>query len=91
MLLYFYLAKITCSIIELETEKGKTMKRSMFVLIAAAAIVYGIVRLVKAIWAIVRYVRIQRIIDKTMDLIMTDEYQESVNAQAAKVMESLGL
>jgi len=67
------------------------MKRSMFVLIAAAAITYAIVRLVKAIWAVVRYVRIQRIIDKTMDFIMTDEYQESVDAQAAKVMESLGL
>lgn len=67
------------------------MKRSMFVLIAAAAIVYGIVRLVKAIWAVIRYVQIQRTISKMMDYIMTDEYQESVDAQAAKVMESLGL
>ena len=67
------------------------MKRSMFVLIAAAVITYAIVKLVKAIWAIVRYVRIQRMIDKAMDYVMTTEYQESVDAQAAKVMEDLGL
>lgn len=67
------------------------MKRSIFVLIAAAIIVYGISKLVRTIGAVVRYVRIQRAINKAMDFMTTEEYRKSVDEQAAKVMEDLGL
>ena len=67
------------------------MKRTAIMFIIAALIAYMIDWLVRKVNSMIRYRRIQRRIDRCMDYIATDEYQEQVDAFAKEVMDSLNL
>ena len=67
------------------------MKKTVIMFIIAAILAYAMDWLVRKVKSMIRYRRIQRRIDKSMDWITTDEYREQVDEFAKEVIDSLNL